>query len=801
MWLRRFKPNKAHLRVATLAILIVMCTLVILSAVFPFPEGEWSFLSIGICSQGPRVAAQGIGNWIINGTTVYIDDENAYLSATPHTLNGSGWVEFSAISKNWSGYIDVVWGLEAGLNISVSKPQRWALNVSHEVEEWEIVERQYEWLFNGIVGWDNIGWGSGEEPDIGNYNNTHLVKLEIEDPFGNSTVFRNIAFNSHVQHSETSATFYGNYDNWELVVHYEYYDDWMSWNPPSPQSVDYTYAGVDKWHIVEMDKYMNAGQEYRVRCWVDVPFTGLTQWNTKYVWAVKPQAQTIQEAIASGHLYLLDPWLSGGWDQRVKITIDHNDIDDSQTHFPVTLFLGTAVGNTSSDDVSFIFDELQSDDNRLKIAVTEDDEVSQLYVGIEDWDDASETAVLHVSKTGWTVSNTSDTEIYLYYDKDVGNNTAYVGDAGDAVAENVWNSNFKMVQHMNSASDAQLVDSTGNDNDSTANTLDSTTGNIDGAMDGDGSEHATVGDFDDSGSTLSVFAWANAAAQDLKMIASHVDTNQWAWRLASGQAAFSVTDKLLVQVLELDASAYKQYESSVTAFDSTWHYVGFTFSSGTLKLYVDGVEDTSVTKRADGAVTSIPNSSADIMIAADSPSSPANIFTGDIDEVSIATTEWTAAWIKASYETKRDHFVDWGSEESINPEITNTPGSNNFGILEVNTTSSTVINYFQIENTGNCVVDVVIYGTDATGGDDTWTLSDTATPGENIYGLYAGLDDADDNYDVIVRKTETYNTLVSDLAEDATQNWGLKIYMPTSLSGYDAQEMSATITLVASEAT
>jgi len=141
----------------------------------------------------------------------------------------------------------------------------------------------------------------------------------------------------------------------------------------------------------------------------------------------------------------------------------------------------------------------------------------------------------------------------------------------------------------------------------------------------------------------------------------------------------------------------------------------------------------------------------------------------------------------------------FGSEEGFNPEITNTPDNIDFGILEVNTTGNTAINYFTIENIGNCAVDVTIQGTNATGGDDTWELSDTATPGENIYGLYAGLDDDDDLFDVIVKKTATYNTLVSDLAEDATQDWGLKIYVPTSLSGYDGQEMTGTITLVASE--
>jgi hypothetical protein len=128
--------------------------------------------------------------------------------------------------------------------------------------------------------------------------------------------------------------------------------------------------------------------------------------------------------------------------------------------------------------------------------------------------------------------------------------------------------------------------------------------------------------------------------------------------------------------------------------------------------------------------------------------------------------------------------------------ITNIPSSNDFGILAVGTTGSTAINYFTIQNTGNCTVDVTIQGTNLVGGDDTWTLSGTATPDENIYGLYAGLDDGSPAFDVVVNATA--NAFISDLAEDATQGWGLKLYMPTSVTNYDAQQMSGTITLVAS---
>jgi hypothetical protein len=140
----------------------------------------------------------------------------------------------------------------------------------------------------------------------------------------------------------------------------------------------------------------------------------------------------------------------------------------------------------------------------------------------------------------------------------------------------------------------------------------------------------------------------------------------------------------------------------------------------------------------------------------------------------------------------------WGSEEGCSPDISNTPSVNDFGILQVNTTGNTAINYFTIENTGNCAVDVTIQGTDVTGGDDTWDLADNGSPSENIYSLYAGLDDVDDLFDIVVRETATYNTLVSDLIEDATQDWGLKFYMPTSVTNYDGQVMTGTITLIVS---
>ena len=73
-------------------------------------------------------------------------------------------------------------------------------------------------------------------------------------------------------------------------------------------------------------------------------------------------------------------WL-GTWEKRVEITVSNTNIDFDLTHFPLLLTLGASVG-TATDDVSFIFDELASDGNRKKIAVTKSDGTTEIYLSL-----------------------------------------------------------------------------------------------------------------------------------------------------------------------------------------------------------------------------------------------------------------------------------------------------------------------------------------------------------------------------------------------------------------------------------
>ena len=177
-----------------------------------------------------------------------------------------------------------------------------------------------------------------------------------------------------------------------------------------------------------------------------------------------------------------------------------------------------------------------------------------------------------------------------------------------------------------------------------------------------------------------------------------------------------------------------------------------------------------------------------------SPSGNAGIYysgTGNFITASASTTYTFAAGDAIS-------VYGTGEEASGEPDISNIPpGTHDFGYSPLDSTVNTVINKWTITNNSGAAVSITVEGSDWVGGDDIWTLSDTATPGANTVGLKVGLDDADDEFDIIVRKNTPFNILVSALADEEAVSWGTELYLPTSWPDYDGQEMTGTITLVA----
>jgi hypothetical protein len=126
-------------------------------------------------------------------------------------------------------------------------------------------------------------------------------------------------------------------------------------------------------------------------------------------------------------------------------------------------------------------------------------------------------------------------------------------------------------------------------------------------------------------------------------------------------------------------------------------------------------------------------------------------------------------------------------------EISNSPSEWQLGTISASSVDQTGLEYFTVNNTSGYDVRITIRGTNMTGGSVNWTLSDTATPGADTYGLKAGL--AGGSYNVTVNTTDT--ELIGNLTDGNSQKWGLYFLAPTEFS--DGVEKSGNITLTATQ--
>lgn len=137
-------------------------------------------------------------------------------------------------------------------------------------------------------------------------------------------------------------------------------------------------------------------------------------------------------------------------------------------------------------------------------------------------------------------------------------------------------------------------------------------------------------------------------------------------------------------------------------------------------------------------------------------------------------------------------WMEGGCSPSI--ELSQTSWSVNGGNpVAEGSNYATGLDWCTITNHSGGTVDITIGGTDMTGGGYTWDLADDGNPGDMIYGLYAGLYGGD--YTIVVKESTPYNTLKSGLADEGTQDFGLKIYIPTNFD--DGNNKSGTTILTA----
>lgn len=194
-----------------------------------------------------------------------------------------------------------------------------------------------------------------------------------------------------------------------------------------------------------------------------------------------------------------------------------------------------------------------------------------------------------------------------------------------------------------------LYDRSGNANNGVINGASWIAGRGENALSFNGSsDYVEVSDFAHSITTLSVFGWAKIPSQDSRALMGHSDftDNQASWEMWLHPTRFQIQ---LSKDGTWTAGNQKQYFASIT-WDDTWHHIGFTWSSGTLKLYIDGAEQ-SVTKSKDDSYTTIHDSTANIFIGARPSGGVAgNFYSGIIDEILIYNRALQLDEVKALYE-------------------------------------------------------------------------------------------------------------------------------------------------------
>jgi hypothetical protein len=405
------------------------------------------------------------------------------------------------------------------------------------------------------------------------------------------------------------------------------------------------------------------------------------------------------------------------------------------------VYLSNSSGR-NDDNVTFVFDEVGA--NNKKIAVTTSDEITQCYVELEKWDATNKKAWLWVKVP--SISNTVDTDLYLYYDNNQADNTNYVGESNSTPAENVWNSTLVFVSHMQDDPDTSHIrDSTQNDNDGTkraANEPTEENGKTGKAQNFDGGDDyitrsATSSLNLQTAWTLSAWLYLETSPAYYYIVTRNTATYsdaQYGYYLRSPETGGlwgALHNGELIDVV------------SRTWPMQTWVYTTITWDGNYLRAYYNGAQDGdpmnctgTATNQGDWFNIGRRSNSAD-------GTSSAGLFGGRIDEVRVSNMTRSPAWIKASYESERDDLLDFGAGASDD-----TSECTYDYVLRVN---NTVTNSWQVrlkkyaDSNVNRLEDCTIYFHNSTDGTSNQIIIETGSY-INQTGTWYNLGDSETIY-------------------------------------------------------
>ena len=413
---------------------------------------------------------------------------------------------------------------------------------------------------------------------------------------------------------------------------------------PQNDPVDYT---------VETSPDIGSGSGIDVGAgYVTIPISGL-QSTTIYHWFVNATDgtyPTVEEYwFQTEPVMNFDPFTEG-WQYRKMVTIDHSQVIEPLSDFPVYI-------QTVDNDLK---NHAQSDGDDI-LFMDGTGVAHRLWFETETYDQSTGTLVAWVKLPSLNVID--DTMFYLYY----GNAEV----TSQQFPEQVWDDPYRAVWHLNNNPIEGIIDSTLNNNDGTSQggmtSSDLVTGKTGPCLDFDGiNDCISFSEFTESMNTGTCIAWIKTTSDEIGVVWGEAKKTVDKPYMAFGKYS---NDKLWFARDIFGSTSNYQGFKSIAMNDGQWHQVAWLSkgSGNGNSFYFDG-QQTSLSWQdgydPNGMWFDDQYTDTQSIGALDRPNSRSH-WTGLLDEIRIADTPISSAWIATEYANQNtpSSFYSIGPEE------------------------------------------------------------------------------------------------------------------------------------------
>jgi hypothetical protein len=307
-------------------------------------------------------------------------------------------------------------------------------------------------------------------------------------------------------------------------------------------------------------------------------------------------------------------WYNTSWNYRKAITIDASKVGSgTHTDFPVLIDI---------TDAQLAAHALSTGND---ILFTASDGTTKISHEIESYTSASGDLTAWVEVP--SLSSSTNTVIYMYY----GNSSA----SNQQNVTGTWDANFRGVYHLNGS----FLDATSYSNDGANTSTTSASGKISNGRSfyaANGADYIVIPGLMGSPANITLSAWVRLTTFD-----------------GSGCEIISLGDKADLRMtstaargLFYNGSSWIQTSSGSVNYSGAWHYLVTTFTSGSQKVYVDGVQ---VGSTSTWGSISYAGLGSNTIIGRHGNGGTSYDFTGTIDEVRVASSVRSAGWVLTEY--------------------------------------------------------------------------------------------------------------------------------------------------------